>query len=294
MELKQLEYFLAICRELHFTRAAEKLGIAQPSLSQQIRLLEHEVGTPLFDRIGKRIALTEAGGLLQTHALHVFHELAQAKAAIGELQGLKRGTLKLGALPSVVSDLLPPALARFHARYPTIELTVQDARTGEIIDRLIRNELDIGIVMSAGLDGNVDLFERMPLYRDELVFAVPTEHPLAVRGSLPLTALEDTPAILFPTPYVLRRQLDEACVSLGFKLKPVLEMTTMEALLRMVATGVGLSIVPASAVRTSGGAVRAIPLEGSAIMTEVALIYRKHKHLCAASRAFIQELHASV
>ncbi|TYP74682.1 LysR family transcriptional regulator [Paenibacillus methanolicus] len=293
MELKQLEYFLAICRELHFTRAAEKLGIAQPSLSQQIRLLEHEIGTPLFDRIGKKIALTEAGGLLQTHALHVFHELAQAKAAIGELQGLKRGSLKLGALPSVASDLLPPALARFHARYPTIELSVEGARTGEIVDRLIRNELDIGIVMSAGAEG--DLFERMPLYRDELVFAVPPNHPFAPRTSLPLAALRDMSAILFPPSFVLRRQLDEACGGLGFELKPVMEMTTTEALLRMVATGAGLSIVPASAVKSGGGAgVRAIPLEGSAIPTEVALIYRKHKHLCAASRAFIQELEASV
>jgi len=86
MELKQLEYFMAVCKELHFTRAAEKLGIAQPSLSQQIRLIEHEIGTPLFDRLGKKIAITEAGKILQQYSYNVFHELLQAQSAISELQ----------------------------------------------------------------------------------------------------------------------------------------------------------------------------------------------------------------
>lgn len=295
MELRQLEYFLAVCRELHFTRAAEKLGIAQPSLSQQIRLLEHEMGTPLFDRIGKRIALTEAGGLLQTHALHVFHELAQARAAIGELQGLKRGTLKIGALPTAASDLLPPALAKFHARYPTIELSVQGARTGEIVDLLIRNELDLGIIMRAGTAEDMEAFETIPLYREELVFVVPQDHPLTECRALPLEALQDAPVILFPDSYVLRQVLDEACGKLGFEPRPVLETTTTEAVLRLVATGLGISMVPASALRASdNAAVRAIPVEGAAIATEMALIYRKHKHLCAASRAFIRELNAAV
>ena len=98
MELKQLEYFMAVCEELHFTRAAEKLGIAQPWLSQQIRLLEHEVGTPLFDRVGKKTVMTEAGKTLQRYCYNVFHELAQARAALGELQGLSRGTLKIGEI----------------------------------------------------------------------------------------------------------------------------------------------------------------------------------------------------
>ncbi|MFB9329458.1 LysR family transcriptional regulator [Paenibacillus aurantiacus] len=295
MELRQLEYFLAICRELHFTRAAEKLGIAQPSLSQQIRLLEHEMGTPLFDRIGKKIALTEAGGLLQTHALHVFHELAQARAAIGELQGLKRGALKIGALQAAASDLLPPALAKFHARYPTIELSVQAARTSDIVDLLIRNELDLGIIMRAGMAEDMEAFETIPLYREELVFVVPLGHPLTDRQALPLEALQDTPAILFPASYVLRQLLVEACVKLGFEPRPVLETTSTEAVLRLVATGLGISMVPASAIRSSdGAAIRAIPVEGAALTTEIALIYRKHKHLCAASRAFIHELNAAV
>ena len=132
MELKQLEYFMTLSQELHFTRAAEKLGITQPSLSQQIRLLEHEVGMPLFDRVGKKTMLTQAGKELQHHGYNVFHELSQARAVISELQGLKRGTLKIGALLTVVNYLLPPTVMGFHNSYPNVELSVLGLRTGDI------------------------------------------------------------------------------------------------------------------------------------------------------------------
>src|SRR5690625_3033371 len=132
MELKQLEYFMVLCKELHFTRAAEKIGIAQPSLSQQIRLLEHEVGTPLFDRVGKKNVLTEAGKILLHHSYNIFHELSQARAAISELQGLERGTLKIGALLTVVNYLLPPTVIGFHNSYPNVDLSILGLRTGDI------------------------------------------------------------------------------------------------------------------------------------------------------------------
>lgn len=132
MELKQLEYFMTLSQELHFTRAAEKLSITQPSLSQQIRLLEHEIGMPLFDRVGKKTMLTEAGRALLHHGYNVFHELSQARAVISELQALKRGTLKIGALLTVVNYLLPPTVMRFHNSYPNVEFSVLGLRTGDI------------------------------------------------------------------------------------------------------------------------------------------------------------------
>src|SRR5699024_7509983 len=97
MELRQLEYFMTVCKTLHFTQAAEELFISQPSLSQQIKKLEFEVGTPLVDRIGKKTALTEAGKILLTHSQHIFHELEQAQAAIRDFYGLERGNLTIGA-----------------------------------------------------------------------------------------------------------------------------------------------------------------------------------------------------
>src|SRR5690625_4827072 len=145
MELRQLEYFMAVCRELHFTRAAERLGIAQPTLSQQIRLLEHEIGTPLFDRSGKRTAMTEAGEILLRYSYNIFHELSQARDAISELQGLERGSLKIGSLLTAVDYLLPPVVMAFHRSYPNIELSISGLRTGDIYEGLLQNQLDLGI-----------------------------------------------------------------------------------------------------------------------------------------------------
>ncbi|HZG84722.1 LysR substrate-binding domain-containing protein [Paenibacillus sp.] len=289
MELKQLEYFMAVCQELHFTRAAEKMGIAQPSLSQQIRLLEHELGTPLFDRVGKKIVMTDAGRALRHHCYNVFHELAQAKAAIGELQGLQRGSLKIGALLTVVNSLLPPAVAAFHRRYPNIELSVLGLRTGDIRDGLLRNELDLGVVY---LPADDEHLETIPLYTERLAFVFAKEHPIA-RDPLvsSLEMLHRYPSILLPSSYSLRQRIDRQCQAMGFAPKPVMEMTTMESILAMVSQGVGVTVLPKTyADRVNAPNVVSVAIEKPALPIQVGIAYRKNKHLCAASRAFMEQL----
>ncbi|TKI92076.1 LysR family transcriptional regulator, partial [Bacillus cereus] len=123
----------------------EKLNISQPSLSQQIRALEHEVGMPLFDRIGKKISLTEAGKILLSHSKTIFHEVEQARSAIQDLNGLQQGSLTIGALLTVLNYLLPLTILNFNNLYPNIELSVLGLRTGDIREKLLRNELDIRI-----------------------------------------------------------------------------------------------------------------------------------------------------
>src|SRR5699024_5942293 len=141
MELRQLEYFMAVCKELHFTRAAEKLNIAQPTLSQQIKRLEDEVGIPLFDRIGKKIALTEAGKILLKHGQSVFFEIEQAEAALKDLNELQRGKLEIGSLLTCVNYLLPPAIKQFKQLYPNVKLSVHGLKTNDIKKELLENEL---------------------------------------------------------------------------------------------------------------------------------------------------------
>lgn len=291
MELKQLEYFIAVCQELHFTRAAEKLGIAQPSLSQQIRLLEHEIGTPLFDRIGKRTVITEAGKTLLHHSYNVFHELSQAKAAISELQGLQRGTLKIGALLTVVNYLLPPTVAEFHRRYPNIELSVLGLRTGDIREGLLKNELDLGIVF---LPMEHDDLESIPLYKENLALAAPADHALANEPFVTLDILKETPSILLPNTYFLRQTINEQCRLLGFTLQPVLEMTTMEAIINMVGQGVGVTILPKAYLDyIDNKLIRTIPIQNPVLTTQIGVVYRKNKFLCAASRVFMEQLISS-
>ncbi|MBU8785517.1 MULTISPECIES: LysR family transcriptional regulator [Bacillus] len=292
MELKQLEYFMTLCQELHFTRAAEKLGIAQPSLSQQIRLLEHEIGTPLFDRVGKRTAMTEAGNILLEHCYHIFHELSQARAAISELQGLKRGSLKIGALLTVVNYLLPDTVIEFHRSYPNIELSVLGLRTGDIYDRLLENKLDLGIVAQP-LEH--DDLETVPFLTQHLALAAPIDHPIAEQPFVTLDVLKEVPSILLPDTYVLRQLINDKCRTLGFEPRPVMEMTTMESITNMVAKGIGATILPKGYLDCIGDqSIQTIPIQRPDLTTEIAVVYRKNKHLCAASRVFMKRLISSV
>lgn len=292
MELKQLEYFMVLCQELHFTRAAEKLGIAQPSLSQQIRLLEHEVGMPLFDRVGKKNSLTEAGKALLHHSYNVFHEISQARAAISELQGLERGSLRIGALLTVVNYLLPPTVIGFHNRFPNVELSVHGLRTGDIYKGLLQNELDLGVVF---LPVEHEDLEVIPLYEEDLVLAAPKNHAVTRKESVSLHELKDTPSVLLPDTYFLRQLINEQCRLLAFTPQPVLEMTTMESIIHMVSKGVGVTILSKAYLNhINHPEIQTIPIQSPVITTEIGVVYRKNKYLCAASRVFLEQLVATV
>jgi len=283
---------MAVCRELHFTRAAEKLGIAQPSLSQQIRLLEHEMGTPLFDRVGKKTLITEAGKILLHHGYNVFHELSQARAAIGELQGLKRGTLKIGALLTVVNYLLPPTVIGFHRSYPNVELAVLGLRTGDIYDGLLQNELDLGIVY---LPMEHEDLETIPLYKQNLALAVPIGHPIAKERSVRLDVLKDVPSVLLPNTYYMRQLINEECRSFDFTPQPVMELSTMESIINMVNKGVGVTILPKAYLDyIDQKGILTIPIQNPTLTTQIGIVYRKNKYLCAASRVFMEQLIATI
>lgn len=283
---------MTLCQELHFTRAAEKLGIAQPSLSQQIRLLEHEVGTPLFDRVGKQTFITEAGKILLHHCYNVFHELSQAQAAISELQGLERGTLKIGAILTVVNYLLPPTVVGFHHTYPKVELAVLGLRTGDIYNGLLQNELDLGIVL---LPMEHNDLKTIPLYNENLALAAPVDHPVAQEQFVTLDILRKVPSVLLPKTYSMRQLINEQCQAFEFTPQPVMELTTMESIINMVRKGVGVTILPKAYLDSINNEhIRTIPIRNPVITTQIGVVYRKNKHLCAASRVFLEQLVTAV
>ncbi|MCM3627749.1 LysR substrate-binding domain-containing protein [Paenibacillus glycanilyticus] len=292
MELRQLEYFVAVCEELHFTRAAEKLRISQPSLSQQIRLIEHEAGMPLFDRIGKKISITEAGSILLKHCYNVFHELEQAQAALNELQGLKRGTLKIGALHSVMNQLLPSAIKNFHAHYPQIELALSGLRHGEIIEKLLHNELDIGIVY---LPVEHEELHVAHLYDEALALAVHKDNELAGLSEIKLASLQDVPMVMLQNPYRLRQFLDGLFREHRICPKTVMELNALDAMISMVDAGAGAAILPLSYLqRLKQPAIRIIPIADPVLSVQIGIAYRRNKYLCAASKVFIEHISASV
>ncbi|MFD1179061.1 LysR family transcriptional regulator [Paenibacillus puldeungensis] len=285
MEHRLLEYFTAVGEELHFTKAAERLGISQPTLSHQIRLLEQELGTPLFQRSGKKNHLTQAGQILMEHARRVIHELEQAKLEIGQLAGMKRGKLRIGCSGN---HLLESELISFHQQFPEIELTVTELATEETHAGLLNNQLDLGVVFLPLKDDQVT---SVPLYDEELVLAVSSAHAFAALEHVTLEQLSQIPLILFPPKFFVRQMIDTACAEAHILLSPVMELSTMESQVQMARHNVGGTVLPHSyAKNLSVAGVAIIPLADPAPRKSVGLVYRSNTFIDSTLKAFIQHL----
>src|SRR5919198_1364477 len=166
MEMHQLAYFESVSRHLHFTRAAEELNVAQPSVSQQIRKLETELGTPLFHRMKRRVALTEAGKTFLPPSRAFLQPLKEARLEVQELSGMRKGTLAVGAPPSVGTHLLPRALAEFSQRHPGIGLAFREAGSRTLVNLLEAGELDVAVVIQPIRH---PVLETLPLVEEEFL-----------------------------------------------------------------------------------------------------------------------------
>ncbi|MEK8131658.1 LysR family transcriptional regulator [Paenibacillus filicis] len=290
MELRQLECFKAICEELHFTRASEKLGVTQPTLSYQIKLLEDELGLPLFNRIGKKITITEAGRILQTHCSHIFSSLAGAREEIMELQQLERGTLSIGALIGEINELVSRVLIDFHSQYPHIQIKLFGVE--DVVEPLIANDLDFAVTILPLED---ERFRKQPLYEEDFYVVAQADHPLAGQATIGFEEVLQEPIIMFPASHRCRQMIDVVCTTLGTDLKPKIETTTIESILMLVRSGAGISILSKTLLelyRQDGLVV--IPLANPAMRREVGVIYLKDKYMGKAARSFIELLTAHI
>jgi LysR family cyn operon transcriptional activator len=285
MEIRLLEYFQAVSEELHFTKAAEKLGISQSTLSQQIGLLEGRLGTPLFRRLGKKNYLTDAGQILLNHSLRIFHELDQAKAAISEVRGLQRGKLNIGCSGN---HLLTSSILAFHKLYPKIELSVQELATEETREGLLNNQLDIGIVFLPLKDAQL---ESIALYDETLCLAVSTAHELSDAAHVKLKHLHDISTLVLPKKFLVRQMIDTYCRDAGFELKPMMELSTLDSLLQLAGLGAGAAILPASYLKSAQhSGIKCIPIIDPVPHKKLGIVYRKETHRSAAMDAFISQL----
>lgn len=285
MELRQLEYFMALCEELHFTKAAEKIGISQPTLSLQIRAIEQEVGTPLFDRIGKRIALTEAGSILLKHCRKVFQNLENAAYEIEELREYEGGSVSVGVLPAELDYRFTPLFIDFYKRFPKIRLHLS-ASTVEITKQVLDNEVDVGITLLLLPDSRL---VNIPLYREEFVLVVSDQHELAGHDSICLTELKDVPMVMYPKQFLGRRLLEDHCRKHGFQPNVVVETTTGPSLFRFVKENIGATIQPLPLSQAlHDPALRLIRITDHPPAREISLIHRADKYLGFAARKFIE------
>ncbi|HLF84835.1 MAG TPA: LysR substrate-binding domain-containing protein, partial [Blastocatellia bacterium] len=204
MELWQLEVFAAVAEEKSFSRAGQRIGRTQPAISSAIKLLESELGERLFDRMGKSIRLTAAGELLFEYSKRLLGLREEAVLALGELRGLSRGTLRLGANETTCLYLLPEVLSAFTQAYPQVQVDIQRAITRSITERVIEGKLDFGIVT---LPIKNSRLEAITIHRDEMALIVGPAHALASRRSVKMNDLEGEPFILHKIGTTTRERL---------------------------------------------------------------------------------------
>jgi DNA-binding transcriptional LysR family regulator len=317
VQFQQLAYFVAVAEVRHFTRAAETLGVTQPSLSKQIRALETELGASLFGRARGNITLTPAGEALLPLARRILADADTARLEVQELAGLRRGRVRLGATPSLFAGLLADVLRRFHDAYPGIRLLIEEGGSHDLVRGLTRGALDLAMVILP-LGGDAPLMTR-PVLRENLVVAAPVRRSgrpgmLPRRSWLRIEDLRDRPLVMFRPGYDLREATIGACRQAGFEPRFAVEGGEMDAVLRLVEAGLGLAVVPSMVLAGRPG-LHGTPLIvserpaagesvhradqsagrgalGSGLLRTIALAHRKDVAPTNAARAFQTTLEA--
>jgi DNA-binding transcriptional LysR family regulator len=248
MELRQLAYFVAVAEERNFTRAAKRIPIAQPAISQQIHRLEAELGEHLFLRDRRQTRLTPAGQALLPHARATLQAATGGREAVAALSGLLTGRLAVGLVHPLPDRRFIRLLGTFQRTHPLIELTLIEDQTEALLAALAAGELHAALIGQGRYDRPPPDLESLLVAREPVVVAVHPAHPLARRGSIPLRALRQEPMVTLTRASKLRSTLETACQAAGFVPRIVAETSDLDVVVELAAEQVGVAVLPASAL----------------------------------------------
>lgn len=275
MNLRDLQYLVALDEHRHFGRAAAASFISQPTLSTQIRKLEDELGVILVERGPRRVMFTRAGELVLGHARRILGEVQAMREQARRLSDPEAGTLRLGIFPTLGPYLLPHVIPELHRRFPRLELLLVEEKTHEVIAQLLDGRLDAGLL---AMPIENERLRGEYLFTEPFLLAAPERHPLAGRTVLSLDELEGESLLLLEDGHCLRDQALEVCASAGASERAGFRATSLETLRQMVAADVGITLLPALAVLppvppTPG--VRLIPFADPPPARRIALVWRR-------------------
>jgi LysR family transcriptional regulator, hydrogen peroxide-inducible genes activator len=290
MELQQLRYFCAIADTGSFSRAAQKTHVSQPSLSQQIRKLEDELGTRLFDRLGRTVELTELGRAFLPRARAVLRDLEAARTDVMERKTSISGPISVGVIPTIAPYFLPPILATFSRKYPEVRVTVAEEITPVLLERLRAGTMDLAVV-ALPLQARIHEFQSFPLMAEKLYAVLPKQHALAKRRAVSLNELQDDPFLLLRDGHCFRETAVAACKRARLNPKIIFESGQFSSILSMVSAGLGVSIVPAMALEKRPGC-QYVPLADDRAARTVGVITLTGRSLTRANEAFLIHLGA--
>lgn len=286
MEIHQLEYFVAIAETGGFSRAAERCNVAQPSLSQQIMKLEKEIGHPLFDRLGRKVALTDVGRQLLPRAHAILEELQNIKVQIqAEIQE-GYGALAVGFIPTVAPFVLPRVIRRFSQDYPNATLEVHEGLTDELIRKIIDAELDVGITSLPIRD---KLIHTQELLTEPLLVASTQKYDVISRASIQVKELNDFPFIALSEVHCLGEQVQSFCYQQDLDLNIVCHTSQLTTVQNCVALGLGVSLVPrALAISDHSDQIVYRPVSDTAPQRKIAAATHAKRQPSFLARQFIE------
>ncbi|MGQ0614012.1 MAG: LysR family transcriptional regulator [Planctomycetaceae bacterium] len=292
MDLEALRSFFHVARERSFSRAAKLLHVTQPAVSVRIRTLEQELGERLFERARSGVELTEGGAVLFASAEKIFSDVQEALTRLRELKEGGLGRVRVGCSDTVSLYLLPGVLGRFRKRYPGAEILIRNAHTIELLDLLVRGELDFCIVTAPpSLDRRL---VARPLFVDPFLLVCPRRDPLLRRAKISLAALDGRPMVALGKGTVTRAVLDRALREAGAAPRIVLETGNIEVQKRYVGIGFGVALLPQSAISDADGRRLATrPLEEAGLERTVVAVVPKDRYVPRPVQALLDLLPGS-
>ena len=286
MEFRQLEMLQAVVETGSYARAGECLHISHSAIHRQIKLLEDEVHDRILVRSGKRVVLTEAGGIIVATARRVRQEVSDACHQISEAHGLERGTVRIGTADTILFSYLLPILERFQKDFPKVEVYVRTTTAGNVFGQIQAGLFDLGIVFNAAdiLPKKLNLQYEV-LYKEEFVWAVGDNHPLARKTSVSLNELARFPFAMLPESSHIRQICEQRLRAAGVPTNISFELENEEAMEKVIKTNLAIALLPARRTRTNG--IHRIRVNETPIGGEVSLVLPKHEYFPRAVREFV-------
>ncbi|HEY8541688.1 MAG TPA: LysR family transcriptional regulator [Pseudothermotoga sp.] len=292
--MDRLRTFYFVAKLKSFTKAAEALALTQPAVSIQIKSLEQEYGTILFERAGREIVLTEAGKILFSHVERIFSELERAESRLREYSDPLRGTVSFGSSILCSTYLIPPILGKFRQLYPSVRFSLKVRYAEEVLKFIIENEIDFGI-MGEGNKVNNEVFEVRQLLEDELVFVMPSSHNID-KNEVTLEEIIDE-NFIFPEEHsALRKYLNQKMDELGVSVKPYIEVGNIEVVKKFVEQNFGCSILSYISVKEeiNSGKLAMRRIKSPFFRRKIILVKKRGRTLPPSAEFFIDFMNKEI
>jgi LysR family transcriptional regulator, hydrogen peroxide-inducible genes activator len=283
MNIRDLQYLVAVAELQHFGRAAERCHVSQPTLSMQIRKLEDFLGVPLFERTGRKVMVSAAGEQIVERARMLIRDYEELQSVARRLKDPSAGQYRLGVFPTLAPYFLPRIVPAIHAEFPRLRLILLEEKTDVLLARLRRGQIDMALLALpvAGED-----LHAMPLFDEPFCLAVSERHPLAARRGIDAAELEGQTLLLLDEGHCLRDQALEFCKMNAIEESREFRATSLETLIQMVATDMGATLVPEMATRDAPRHLRFIPFHEPGPYRRIGLVWRRK----ASQQGFFERL----